>query len=135
MDLSILSLDDALPVRYVEPPVIGQLTEASASGNFSKVQAILSQFLAQPAPKGFQLEDLVVALAEAVYNNHVKIASYLVSRGIPMNIELFRHATQTKSYGILQLFLDHGGNINEPLSHTMPSPLMQVMLSLDQEAA
>jgi hypothetical protein len=129
MDLSKLFLGDPPPmVPYVEPPVIGQLTEASASGNLTEVQAILSQFLAQPAPTDFELDHLVGALDKAVKNNHVKVASYLLSQGIPMNVGLFRHATQVKSYEMLQLFLDHGWNINQQLSYTKPPPLMQVTL-------
>jgi hypothetical protein len=134
MVLSRLSLNEPLPVRYVGPPVIGQLTEASASGNFFKIQAILSQFLAQPAPKDFELDHLVIALARAVKNNHVKVTSYLLSQGIPLKVGLFRHATQVKSYEMLQLFLDHGWNINEPLSYDKPPPLMQVMHPPNQEA-
>lgn len=109
-----------------DPPDIEQLRVASACGDLPAVQIILSRSLARRPSEQIEKRRLVVALAAAVTNNHGLIAAHLLYHGVPLNIGLFVCATKLKSYPMLQLFLDCGWDINEPIDRTTPPPLMHV---------
>jgi hypothetical protein len=87
-------------------------------------EAILQQLLAKLNYERLHIDRFVVDLFEAEKTNHVHVASYLLSQGIPPNVDLFVHATEANSYEMLQVFLDHGFDINEPTGNTDPPPLM-----------
>lgn len=112
-----------------DPPDIEQLRVASACGDLAAVQIILSRSLARRPSEQIEKHRFVVALAAAVTNNHCLIAAYLLYHGVPLNIGLFVCATKLKSYPMLQLFLDCGWDINEPIDRVSPPPLMYVTLS------
>jgi len=57
---------------------------------------------------------------------HVDIGSYLIKHGISMNSAHFRLAIEKKSYQFLELFLDHGFNINKSQGDLDPAPLANV---------
>jgi hypothetical protein len=116
--------------KWELPPEIERLRDASASGELADAKAVFSQLVPTPIPEEFDMGPYVVALSAAVRNNHVHIASYLLSQGVPLNVELFVNATERKSYEMLQTFLDHGWNINEPIGRATPAPLRQVTLRL-----
>lgn len=109
-----------------DPPDIEQLKVASACGDLAAVQIILSRSLARRTSEQIEKRRFVVALAAAVTNNHVLIAAHLLYHGVPLNIGLFVCATKMKSYPMLQLFLDCGWDINEPIDRVSPPPLMYV---------
>lgn len=110
-------------------PDIEQLRVASACGDLAAVQIILSRSLASRPSEQIEKRHFVVALAAAVTNNHGLIAAHLLYHGVPLNIGLFVCATKMKSYPMLQLFLDCGWDINEPIDRVSPPPLMYVTLA------
>lgn len=109
-----------------DPPDIEQLRVASACGDLAAVQIILSRSSAKRPSEQIEKRRFVVALAAAVTNNHGLIAAHLLYHGVPLNIGLFVCATKMKSYPMLQLFLDCGWDINEPIDRASPPPLMYV---------
>lgn len=111
---------------WEDSPDIEQIRVASACGDLAAVQIILSRSLAKQTSEQIDKRRFVVALAAAVTNNHVLIAAHLLYNGVPLNIGLFICATKMKSYPMLQLFLDCGWNINEPIDRASPPPLMYV---------
>lgn len=123
-------IDKAPPVPHPgfktpePPPEIGQLIIASATGDLAAAQAIFSQWRAKPITDRIEKRRFVVALAAAVNNQHVPVISYLLAQGVPLNIGMFVCATKLKSIAMLQLFLDHGWDINEPIDRITPPPLM-----------
>lgn len=112
-----------------DPPDIEQLRVASACGDLAAVQMILSRSLARRPSEQIERRRFVVALAAAVTNNHVLITAHLLYHGVPLNIGLFVCATKMKSYPMLQLFLDYGWDINEPIDRASPPPLMYAPLA------
>lgn len=66
---------------------------------------------------------LCPALSAAVTNNQVATVAYLLDQGVPMNQELFLYATESKSYQILQVFLEHRWDINTPVDSLRPPAL------------
>jgi hypothetical protein len=93
MDASHLSVEYPTFIPDVLPPELERLREASASGNLVDVESILPQLLAKPTYERFHIDRFVVALFEAAKNNHVHVASYLLSQGIPTKVDLFVHAS------------------------------------------
>lgn len=106
------------------PPEVERLKEASASGNLADAKDIFSQWLAMPTSQRIEIGSFVAALTAAVENSHVHVASYLLSQGVPGLASLFVTAIEARSYEMLQTFLDHGWDINEPIKMGCPPPLM-----------
>lgn len=105
-----------------EPSDLDLITAASATGNLDAVQRILSQ------DHGLPPETLCPALAAAVLNSQVTIVTYLLDHDVPMNQGLFLFATESKSFQILQAFLDHGWDINTPVDALRPPALASVYI-------
>lgn len=55
-------------------------------------------------------------------NDHVRVAA-LLEQDCRLLPDDFVQAVRQKSYSILELFLQHGYNINEPLGRDRPSAL------------
>ncbi|EEA23832.1 hypothetical protein TMatcc_006904 [Talaromyces marneffei ATCC 18224] len=70
--------------------------------------------------------NLEVHLSLAIEAKDASRVSQLLDDGAPMNFELFAQATQNKCMEILQLFLDHGWDINteSSLDSLIPSALI-----------
>lgn len=113
-------------IRTCEPPEeVVQLEAASASGDIKAVEAVFqSQWLEKAQVDRIHIDRFASSLVMAMTYNHVSVASYLLSVGVSMNISHFTLAMEMKSYAFLQLFLDHGWDINEPISWATPGPLM-----------
>lgn len=75
--MDVIVIDDPKFLPRGLHPEIERLREASAVGNLAEVEAILSKLLAKPAHEKFEVDRFVVALSDAVENNHVSVASYI----------------------------------------------------------
>ncbi|KAI9768464.1 MAG: hypothetical protein M1840_004873 [Geoglossum simile] len=111
---------------------IQNLRAASAAGDLQTVQVILEQWLSIPSRQKRRIDYFSVALYDAVRNRHHEVISYLLSAGVPLNMDTVTLATKSRAYGILQLFLDHDWDINEPLRNmALPPPLMYAIEDKD----
>jgi hypothetical protein len=110
---------------------IDRLRKAASSGDLTSVKAFFAQWRSIPASEKWEVACFRGALFDAVRNNHHGVTSYLLSMGVPPNMDVVVLATQSKSCTALQLLLDHGWNINEPvLRMDRPPPLMSIYLIL-----
>lgn len=131
-DWSFVTKDDPLwdsdpenfKSRYEAPPEVEKLRMAAASQDFASVQRVFtSQWLEKPGNERVDKDLFASSLVEAIQQDDVAIASYLLSNGVSMNISHFTMAVELKKYLILQLFLDTGWDINGPIERTKPPPL------------
>ena len=110
-----------------DPPEIEELRVAAASGELAAVQRIFSsQWLDKAEADRIDKNLFASSLVEAIRQDGVSIASYLLSNGVSMNISHFKMAAEMKKYSMLQLFLDMGWDINAPIERTTPPPLSWV---------
>lgn len=95
-----------------------------ASRDLAAVQRVFtSQWLEKAEAEKIDIGHYTSSLDEAIHQNDVPIASYLLSNGVPMDIYHFTKAAETKKYALLQLFLDMAWDINESIERTKPPPL------------
>ena len=102
---------------------VQQLRAAVRAHDITAVEVFFLEWRASPPGNRQSLESFVIALADAVVNNWTPTVTFLLDQGMPMNQQLFVYATQTKSYKILQAFLDHGWDINTPTNLITPPAL------------
>jgi hypothetical protein len=109
-----------------EPPKErGQLETASASGDLDAVKSIFQSGLqTKLSTEEFPADQLLGALFTALTNDDYSIASYMLSQDCPFGIHHFVYVVEKKSYPFMQLFLDHGLDINTPINSATPPPLM-----------
>ncbi|KAK5128185.1 hypothetical protein LTR08_004076 [Meristemomyces frigidus] len=100
---------------------IHTVEEASVNGNLSIVEQTLAKQPDLPADK------LTYALQLAVHHQRQQIVEYLVSRGAPVGTSSARYATANKDKAALEVFLEHGWDINRPLGSHDPPPLTLVI--------
>jgi len=106
---------------------IKRMIDEAASGHLLAVHAIYSQWLIRQRPDlsgSIFSQNLHPALVEAVRNNHVSVVTYLLSRGLKLNSGLVEIGMINRSTEMLQVFLDHGWDINKPRERSLPPPLM-----------
>lgn len=109
--------------------VLGELISASVAGNVQEVQAIIDRwrrdygtFKSTP----FEVEHMTFqeALHVAIENRQPSAVSCLLDQGFPIDFRAVELAVHIRSTIILQIFLDHGWDINKPISFFSPSSLM-----------
>lgn len=103
---------------------IVQMEEACASGDMAAVQAVFrSEWVEKPADDRIDKDQFASSFKVAIKNDHLAAASFLISVGVMMDLAHFKCALELKAYPFLQLFLEHGFDINEQLSWSEPGPL------------
>ena len=104
---------------------IEKVETASASGDLTTVRTIFeSPPFDRTLAERVELDYLAGSFSAALENNQLSVATYLLSKGVPINIYHFTLAIELKSYSFLQLFLDYGWDINTPIDSANPPPLM-----------
>lgn len=105
------------------PFELQQLATAGATGNLDALQTFFSQWQSKTLSSRSQPETICPALSAAVRNNQVATVTYLLDQGVPVNQELFLYATESKLYQVLDIFLQHGWDINTPVDFIRPPAL------------
>jgi hypothetical protein len=90
------------------------LQEASSSGDLDRLGDAIKDLLAP-------------ALVAAVNNGQAPAVAFLLDRGAGLKQGVFLRAAESKSYRILELFLEHGFDINTPMGFFQPPPLGLVL--------
>lgn len=135
MDLSSLIAGDFPTVfnpdfqRPSTPPEFDQVRLASLSGDLAAVRDAVER-LDQKSYNPELRRRLHAGLYAAIENEHISIVSYLLSQDVKIMDMDFETATKIKSYPILQLLLDHGWDINQPMGWDEPPALQYVFLLL-----
>ena len=105
------------------PPEVLQLETASASGDIASVKEILRQYDGRLKDENTSIDLFASSFKFAMRGNHLPVAAYLIEQGISFNESHFSQAMDNKAYSFLELFLEHGFDINESRSDLRPGPL------------
>lgn len=108
---------------YTWPAELDNLNTASATGSIDTLRIFFSKWQNEFFSNQHLLGSLSSVLSSAVANNQVACVIYLLDEGVPVNQEVFLYATKRKLYPILQAFLEHGWDINTPISPLTPPAL------------
>lgn len=109
---------------YEPRPEIEELRLAVGSRDLAAVQKVFtSQWLEKPETERADKDLFSSSLVEAIQQDDVLIASYLLANVISINMYYITMAIEMKRYSFLQLSLDRGWDINAPIERTKPPPL------------
>ncbi|KAL9124008.1 MAG: hypothetical protein Q9217_006618 [Psora testacea] len=119
---------DSDPENFTSPceprPEIEELRAAVASRDPAAVRRVYtSQWLEKPEAERIDRDLFASSLDEAIQQDDVSSASYLLSNGMSIDMSHFTMAVEMKKYSFLQLYLDKGWDINAPIERTKPPPL------------
>lgn len=102
------------------------LSTAIGDGNLAAVSHILATWPSQPragSDSGDYIADLwpfKAVLSGAVQNGNTHLASYVLDRGLKIELYAVMYALDIKTVDMFQVLLDHGWDINMPLGETSP---------------
>ena len=102
------------------------LLSAISSRNLSNVQRAFARWQSKDPRTRIRIELFGTGLAQAIEIGHISIVTYLLSRGVPFNLDQVQMAIWTKSQPILDLLLDYGWEINQPIDEKNPPFLRYV---------
>ncbi|KAJ5819839.1 hypothetical protein N7474_005430 [Penicillium riverlandense] len=108
---------------FIASEEITHLQVATLSGNIEAINAVLSRWRESSIDNETFEVTTGPVLYEAIVNNSFEVVSCLLDNQVPMNSQLFMKATEDTSYQILQEFLNHGWDINTPISSNDPPAL------------
>lgn len=114
---------------------VEQLVSVSSSGDLPKVQAIFQEWKsAQDPGTAASLREpshaLQPALEAAAYTNQLDVITYFLEQGFVITDTVVTNAIRAQSTPALELFLEHGWDINTRWRHyKMPSIWYAVSLS------
>jgi hypothetical protein len=108
---------------FIPPEEMAQLRAVALSGNIEAINAVLSRWRENPIDDEIFEPKTGPVLYEAIENKLSEVVSCLLDNHVPMNSQLFMKATEDTSYQILQEFLNHGWDINTPISSNDPPAL------------
>ncbi|KAL8901462.1 MAG: hypothetical protein Q9207_005199 [Kuettlingeria erythrocarpa] len=124
--LSLFPISQA-PARFDTPPrELEQLEVASAAGDVATVTSIMDSWADKPAEEQHWKGAFGKGLKPALEGGHVAVAACLLERGVKVNSGNFSSAMEHKSYGFLELYLDHGYDINSS-DGFRPTPLADTL--------
>jgi len=106
--------------RFTRPQEVEDVQTAIVSRSLEAVKEAFSKWVGRDATDRCDIGRFVVCLHEAIKLNDASTLSYLVSENIPFDKHHISHAVELKSTSLLQVFLNNGWNINEPISSSTP---------------
>lgn len=102
------------------------LISAVSSRNLSRVQSAFARWQSKDPRTRIRIELFGTGLAQAIEIGHIPIVTYLLSRGVPFDLDQIQMAIWTRSQPILGLLIDHGWDINQPIDDEHPPFLRYV---------
>ncbi|KAL8927094.1 MAG: hypothetical protein Q9172_001516 [Xanthocarpia lactea] len=111
--------------------LIATLEDAAAKGHTEAVRHCLTQWTSTATSSSRRGVKLQPALLAAVENNQPVTVGLLLDEGLHIGYEIVRAAISIHSVAILEVFLDHGWNINQKLGPTMAPALSQALEDAD----
>ena len=114
---------------FSAPELTERLVAAASAGNLDAVRNILTEWEAMDEPIPERGDDehpmypLNPALAAAAGGTHLHVVSYLLENAFRPDDAAIRAAIGGASTGALDLFLQHGWDINKPERIGRPPPL------------
>jgi len=104
------------------PPATLQTIHAlCVYGDIQKFREVLDS--ACSSSEGFDIRDLSAVMTEAIKRNNVQFIQELLHRGVAMNTHYALEAIKAKAKDTLEVILDNGWDINQPISELRPPVL------------
>ena len=117
----------SVPLPTLIPPVPSEVTlveKAVANGDLNTVQRTLEQYIQRTFDDQIKMCHFSCALQKSYLEKvNMPILSYLLSKGVPVSVIDFTFAAKNKSYELMELFLNHGYDINSSVDMTFPPAL------------
>ncbi|RMJ28607.1 hypothetical protein PHISP_00567 [Aspergillus sp. HF37] len=105
-------------IEHRRPKEVAALATACTSGDLEDAKRLIGTYLLGRSPENHALHKFWSTLLTALAHNHAKIASYLLAQGVPFGLLDIQQAIETRSTAIFNVLLQHGWNVNLPLSET-----------------
>jgi hypothetical protein len=113
---------------YQTPPEVENLSRVAASGDLNLVRVLLTKYLRSHSKENLRM--FGVALQETITNHQPAILAYLLLiTGVPLHTLSPEVVRTCRSVTIMQILVDAGLDINEPLSRCEPPLLGYVLTS------
>ncbi|OJJ45475.1 hypothetical protein ASPZODRAFT_17692 [Penicilliopsis zonata CBS 506.65] len=109
-----------VPARTL-PATLEQLHAFCANGDYQKFREILD--LASSSPGDFDICDFNAVMIEAIKRDDAQLIKELLDRGLPIDPLYALEAIKVKGKNALDIFLQNGWDINQPLSELKPPVL------------
>lgn len=113
---------DYPPIPTRTPPVTLEVLRASCfSGDIQAFREILES--QRSSSEGFDIYDFYAIMIEAIKRDDVRFVKELLGRGLPMDPLYALEAVSANAKVTLEVFLENGWNINQPMSELKPPVL------------
>ena len=108
------------------------LSTAIENGDLATVRQVLMTWPCQPSA-AFHSQELwpfKAVLSGAIESGNTELASYVLGRGLKIELYATIRALELGSVDMFQVLVDHGWDINMPLSEAQPPFLAYVSVTL-----
>lgn len=109
-----------LPPCRVPARVVDELDTAVNSSDSLSFKRILDAYIDSDPKSRSNISDLYRTMLNAIWEGGTEFVSILMDSGLPMHYIYAKQAIHSRSKPILAVFLQHGWDINQPISGTEP---------------
>lgn len=109
-----------IPTR-TPPATLEKLHASCVSRDIQKFREILDS--QSSSSEGLDICDLYAIMIEAIKRNDVQFIKELLDRGLPMDPLYALEAVKVQGKDALEIFINDGWNINQPISELKPPVL------------
>lgn len=103
--------------------ILERTSEFCINGSIEKFQEVFDSRLSGPEPHEYDIRDFYKVMIQAIRLDDTQFINELFRRGLPMDQLYALEAVKAKAKRALQVFLDHGWDINQPMSELKPPVL------------
>jgi len=104
--------------------MVASVEEACTNGSLEAVERNLEQSVQQMPKDQINMRHFSGALRNAYSGSvNMPILSYLLSKGVPASVSDFTFAARNQYYELMELFLEHGYDINSSMDMNCPPAL------------
>lgn len=111
-----------IPTR-TPPATLEKMRALCVSGDIQKFRENFDSLRPQPASDDFNICDFYTVMIEAIRQDNTQFIKELLHRGLPMDKLYALEAINVKAKSALEVFLQNGWDINQPMSELTPPVL------------
>lgn len=123
------------PPQQISDEGIGQFTAAVSANDLDTFHNLLRLHLASTRNGRFNIHGLYPVMYEAVRQDRATVVEELLNHGMRTRYTFALEAIRAKAKNCLGVFLQHGWDINAPISETEPTPFAYVFYTIRLYAA
>ncbi|KAL2869729.1 ankyrin repeat domain-containing protein [Aspergillus lucknowensis] len=107
------------PPRQTPQPILDEMQAACSARDFPRFKMTFDRWTSY----GFDIHELSNIMMQAVQDNFPEIISTLLSHGQPIYNSYAIQAVRSKATGVLNTFMEHGWDVNQPMGELSPTVL------------